>query len=195
MNRLVLSIAILSSMLAAGCAPEVRLPYADATWGVRCDTVMGMCSPPPVRSVLGENVAGNTVSCTVNESADARTVTVSVGGLAGSERYQVQISGARVPRAGGFAAGGSCSVVVTEGSNRFIAPCGSAPPSTEQPCQVEVEFAYAEDVMTPTASVRILCDHMPNEVSSEVLRGLGAPTASATPAELLFYFCNGLTED
>jgi len=195
MNRLVLSLALLSCVLAAGCGPEERLPYADARWGVRCDTEMGMCSPPPARSVFGENVAGNTVSCVVNETADARTLTVSAGGLAGSERYQVQISGARVPRGGGAAGGGTCAVVVTEGGNRFSAPCGSLPPSVEQPCQVMVEFGYDNMVLSPTASVRILCDHMPNENSAEQLRGLGAPTASAMPAELLFYFCTGLTPD
>ncbi len=195
MNRPVLFLSLVAGLLAAGCGNEVRAPYADASWAVRCDSEMGMCSPPPARSVFGENVAGNTVSCQVIESADARIVSVSVGGLAGSERYQVQITTARVPRGGGAAAGGSCSVVVTEGSNRFVGRCGSSPPSVEQPCQVMVEFDYNEDVMTPTANVRILCDHLPNETSDTVLRGLGAPTASAQPAELLFYFCNGLTQD
>ena len=153
-----------------------------------------MCSPPPARSVLGENIGDMTVSCQVIESADTRTLAVSVG-LAGSEHYQVQISGARVPRDGGGAAGGACSVVVTEGGNRFTAPCGSSPPSMEQPCQVMVEFGYDNMVLSPTASVRILCDHMPNEGSAAQLRGLGAPTTSAMPAELLFYFCSGLTPD
>lgn len=196
MNRLVLSIALLSGVLSAGCTNnDDREVFVIADWGLRCDSVMMMCSPPPVRTVEGENVGGSTVSCTVNETADARTVTISAGGLAGSERYQVQITGARVPRAGGFAAAGTCQYLVVEGANRFAGPCGSAPPSAEQPCQVQVEFDYADEQMTPTASVRVLCDHMPNEASSEVLRGLGAPTASATPAEFLFYFCDGLTED
>lgn len=195
MNRFVLCIALLAAALAAGCGNDARPPYVIADWAVRCDSVMMMCSPPPARSITGENVAGNTVSCVVNETDDARTVTVTAGGLAGSERYQVQVTAARVPRGGGFAAGGTCRVLVTEGSNRYSAACGSAPPSTEQPCQVEIDFDYDDVVMTPTANVRVLCDHMPNEVSAEVLRGLGAPTASATPAELVFYHCTGLTAD
>lgn len=197
MNRLVLCISLLATVLAAGCGNDARPTYVVADWALRCDSDMGMCSPPPARSFTGENGAGNgnTVSCSVIESADARTVTVTVGGLVGSERYQVEVTAARVPRMGGFAAGGACHVVVTEGGNRFVGACGSAAPSMEQPCQVEVVFDYDDMVMTPTANVRLLCDHLPNESNALILRGLGAPIASPTPAELLFYHCTGLTQD
>ena len=170
--------------------------YVIADWQVGCDSVMGACEMPPARSLTGQSTpdAGLTVSCSVVQRDDTRTVTIE-GSERADERYGIEVSGARLPRGGGFATGATCRVVVTEGANRFVGACGAAEPSAEQPCQVQVDFDYDDVVMTPTASVRVRCDHLPNEASSEVLRSLTAPTSSPVPAELVFYFCAGLTRD
>ena len=180
-----------ASLLAPGCVTnDSRPPFTIADWQVRCDTVMGMCSVPLRRSVTGENgEAGNSVSCNVTEDTANRTVNASVGGVGPVDgmTFELSISNARVPRGGGFVGGGTCSITVVDGVNRYRGACGSAPPSTDTPCQVEIEFDFDEMSQSNRTTLHVLCDHLPNEVTSEQLRSFTSHLTAAEPADIELY--------
>lgn len=183
---------------AVGCTNTGAAPvYAIADWQVRCDSVMGMCAVPLARSVTGENaMGGNVVSCTMEESADAREVSFRAGNSAGAGMlYRIEVTGARVPRGGGAVGGPNCFATVTEGANRYAGRCGGAAPTADQPCQVRIMFGYDDTAMSPTADVEIYCDHLPNESSADQLRSVSSPLGGVMPADLRFFDCVGQTRD
>lgn len=201
MNRLTSSFVVLLALgtagATAGCNQNTARPvFAQADWQVRCDSEMGMCAVPLARSVTGENaMSGNTVSCTVSESADARTVNFRAGNAVAGTAFRIEVSGARVPRSGGFAGGSTCSITVVEGANRYTGRCGSSLPTNDQPCQVQVNFGFDETSGYTTADVEVLCDHLPNESTAEQLRSLSSPISATMPADLRFFGCVGQTRD
>jgi hypothetical protein len=183
---------------AVGCTNTGAAPvYAIADWQVRCDSVMGMCAVPLARSVTGENaMGGNVVSCSVDESPDARVVSFRAGNTAGAGMpYRIEVTGARVPRGGGAVGGSTCFATITEGANRYTGRCGGAAPTTDQPCQVRIMFGYDDTAMSPTADVEIYCDHLPNESSGDQLRSVSSPLGGIMPADLRFFDCVGQTPD
>lgn len=203
MNRslfaFVLAPLVGASLLAPGCVTnDNRPPFTIADWRLRCDSDMGMCAEPLARSVTGENGEnGNSVSCNVTEDATTRVVNASVGGVDGRDglSFAVSLTNARVPRDGGFVGGGTCSVAVTDGVNSFRGACGSAPPSVETPCQVEVEFDFDTMSQSNLTTLHIFCDHLPNEVTSEQLRSFTSHLSAVEPADIELYNCRGQTRD
>lgn len=180
-------------LVGSGCMTERPPVFADALWQVDCDSEMGMCSPSMARMLSGENAMdGNAVQCNVVETADARTVSFYVRNMAAGTPFEARLSNARFPRAGG-APGGGCSFTVGEGANRFTGACGGAAISVEQPCQGRADFGFSAEFGSPTVEVTMLCDHLPNETTSEQLRSLHLPTSPTMPASFLFYDCVGLS--
>jgi hypothetical protein len=188
-----------ASLLVPGCVTnDNRPPFAIADWRVRCDSVMGMCAEPLARQVTGENgESGNSISCNVTEDETSRTVNAMIGGTGPVDRmpFEVSITNARVPRAGGFVGGGACSVTVIEGVNRYRGACGSAAPTTDQPCQVEIEFSFDTMSQSNLTTFHIFCDHLPNEATSEQLRSFTSHLSAVEPADIELYNCRGQTRD
>lgn len=196
MLRQILPLALLCVAALPGCpnntAPEV---YSIADWHLRCDTEMAACTPPPPRQVTGFNgMNGNSVSCTVMESATDRVVNLRTGSSAGGVRYSISLTNARVPRGGGFAASG-CSVRVEDGANTYSGSCGALAPVATQPCQVQITFGTDMMSGSTVLNAEVLCDHLPNIAAPTQLRSVFAGAGSAEPGLLQFFDCRGLSRD
>lgn len=193
MLRPILPLALLSVVALSGC-PNNTVPdvYSIADWHVRCATGMS-CTPPEPRMVTGFNgMTGNTVTCTVTETATDRLVSFTTGSAAGGTRYSVALSGARVPRSGGFP-GTGCQVTVTEGANTYRGLCGSVAPTTSQPCQVQLSFDVDMPTGSPRVTAEILCDFLPNSADPTSLRSVHRGAGSPDPGHFEFFDCRGLS--
>ena len=196
MLRQILPLALLCVVALSGC-PSAAPPnvYAIADWHVRCDSVMFACTPPLARQVTGFNgVDGNSVTCSVMETASNRVVNLRAGSSTGGVRYSIQLTNASIPRAGGFAASG-CSVTVEEGANTYRGGCGSLAPTVAQPCQVNVTFGTDVESGSTILHAEVLCDHLANSTDPSQLRSVFAGAGSLEPGSLDLFDCRGLSRD
>jgi hypothetical protein len=185
MRRLfVLAIAAASAL---ACTEEDPPPlYVDVDYQVRCID----CEPRAaddaardIRAIDGE--LGFSVECSVTERGGDRLLTfraIYTDAERASRSYGISLVQANVE---GGDPGGSCLVVVTEGSNTYEGDCSADEPDEESPCQVELE---AEDGIVVGS---ILCEGVPNKNSSMSTRHVVDPN-SEDPAKFEVHGCRNL---
>jgi hypothetical protein len=194
MLRALLPLTVLSALALTGC-PSQPPPatYAIADWQVRCDSAMLACTPGPSRLVTGTSgVDGNSVSCSVVESATTRRVNFRVGSSVGGIDYAIGVAMANVPRSGGSPSTG-CTVTVEDDANTYVGACGATAPSDTQPCQVTMDFDVDPSTGSPRVTAEILCDHLVNQADPTIRRSIFMGAGSPNPAHIEIFDCRGLS--
>ena len=184
--RRLLALAI-AATFAVACTEEDPPPlYVDVDYQVRCVECEPIAPDDAVRRVQAlDGEEGFTVDCSVARRSGDRLLSFSASFVdpgASRNNFSIGLSQVNLDRAD---PGGSCSVSVSEGDNSYEGKCTAGDPTSEEPCQVELE---AEDGIVMGS---VLCEHMPNRNAAMITRHLVAPS-SESAARFEVHGCRGL---
>lgn len=185
-----------------GCGdPNAGALFADIQYGTECDVTRG-CEAQPNRDICGidmgdpcAEVGGQaTLNCTVTESADMTTRTLTFGASQNTD-FSIAVRQALFPYGGGFAGGASCIVEVHDGPNTYVGACGSGSPTEAQPCQIS-NVRFYDDVGNPTVQGEIFCQMLSNRTNPMLEIELHAKGSDAmavmSPGTFRLANCSGL---
>lgn len=104
-----------------------------------------------------------------------------------------RVSGATFS-AGGSLVGAGCEVTITEGSNTYVAACGSAEPSSDQPCRIDAAFSTDDDG-NRVMEVEIFCERLRDTGATDTVVGVTAygpgVVAESSPGRFRLANCVG----
>jgi len=185
--RCLIVLALVAASCLFACVEEDPAPlYMDLDYQVRCIDCEPRTpddDPHEIEAIDGE---GNfTIDCNATRRGGDRLVSFSAlyrDPEREDDNFSISVVQANLDSGD---PGGSCRLGVTEGDNRYEGKCTAGDPTTEEPCQIELE---EEDGIV---SGSLLCDNVPNLSSTLITRYVVEP-GSSDPVEFEVHGCSGL---